>query len=68
MSKLLKKIRNLALLVALIFISACGGGGGESPIIPNQPDSSSISDSSIPSCSNYSSLKIPSFAHLLKMN
>ena len=66
MSKLLNKIRNLALLVALIFISACGGGGGESPIIPNQSDSSSISDSSIPSCSNYSSIENTQFCSFTK--
>ncbi len=67
MNILFKKIRSLALLVSLIFISACGGGsGGESPTAPDLPDPISTPDSSIPSCSNYSSIENTQYCSFTK--
>ena len=52
----IKKKLNLVLLFALIFISGCGGGGG-SATTPDEPDPIPSPNSSVPSCSNYSSIE-----------
>ena len=51
-----KKKYNLVLLFALIIISGCGGGGG-SVTTPDKPDPIPSPNSSVPSCSNYSSIE-----------
>ena len=60
-------IKITALLFSSIFVSACGGGsGGESLINPDIPDPISSADSSVPSCSNYSSIENTQYCSFTK--
>jgi Poly(3-hydroxybutyrate) depolymerase len=61
----IKKKRNLVLLFALIFISSCGGGGG-SVATPDEPDPIPSPNSSVPSCSNYSSIENTQYCSFTK--
>ena len=60
-----KKKYNLVLLFALIFISGCGGGGG-SVTTPDEPDPIPPPNSSVPSCSNYSSIENTQYCSFTK--
>ena len=60
-----KKKYNLVLLFAFIFISGCGGGGG-SVTTPDEPDPIPSPNSSVPSCSNYSSIENTQYCSFTK--
>ena len=47
----------LSYLLALFIISSCGGGGGGSTSESDQPDPDPTPNSSVPSCSDYSSIE-----------
>ena len=67
MNKLLKNIRSIAFILAITFITACGGGGGGgSETTSDQPDPISTPDSSVPSCSNYSSIENTQYCSFTK--
>ena len=65
MNRLSKKIRTISFIVAITFVAACGGGGG-SVTTPDQPDPITTPDSSVPSCSNYSSIENTQYCSFTK--
>lgn len=63
--QIIGKKHNLAHLFSFIFISGCGGGGG-SLNSPDQLDPISSLNSSVPSCSNYSSIENTQYCSFTK--
>ena len=61
----IKKKHNLVLIFALIYISGCGSGGG-SVTTPDEPDPIPSPDSSVPACSNYSSIENTQYCSFTK--
>ena len=53
----MKQLFSLISLLVLFTISACGGGGGSSISMSDQPDPDPTPNTSIPSCSTYSSIE-----------